>query len=321
VNIIFNSFLNIFLWYVHASFPTSLANSHITKNNMWITSNIKTKCNIKRYLYQIKWNSNDPSIRKLYKLYCTSLARSILKTTCCYYDQQIIDSNGRIKSTWNIVKTLSGNNSYIDILPTSNSISSTNATPCTNPTNIAESFNEYILSLANTINSNRLSNSNTCNSTDDVKTYDDYLSATQIRTFPTVTYSLVSANEIVNVINKIKIANSYGYDEISVNILKNCIHYIVSLFTYIVDRSLITGIFPDHLKFAVVKPINKKGDRNNINNYRPISLLTSFSTIFEVIYNRLYKHPVNNNILVKEQFGFRANLSTNNAAYTLYDQI
>jgi hypothetical protein len=98
VNIIINSFLNIF-YDVYASFPTSFAKSHNTKNNMWITSNIKTKCSIKIYLYQISRNSNDPSIRKLYKSYCKLLACSILKTKQSYYDQQIINSNDRIKST------------------------------------------------------------------------------------------------------------------------------------------------------------------------------------------------------------------------------
>jgi hypothetical protein len=57
---------------------------------------------------------------------------------------------------------------------------------------MAESFNEYFLSLANTINSNSLSNSNTCNSTDEVKTYNDYLSATQFTNIPTIRYSPVS---------------------------------------------------------------------------------------------------------------------------------
>jgi hypothetical protein len=87
---------------------------------------------------------------------------------------------------------------------------------------------------------------------------------------------------------------------------------------YIINRSLITGIFPDRLKFAVIIPIFKKGDKNHFKNYRPISLLTSFSKIFDV---RLYNHLVKNNILANEQFGFRTNLSINNAAYTLSDQI
>jgi hypothetical protein len=85
--------------------------------------------------------------------------------------------------------------------------------------------------------------------------------------------------------------------------------YISSPLTYVINRSLSTGIFPDRLKFSEIKPIYKKGEKNLISNYRPMSLLTSFSKIFEkVIYGRLIKHVVNNNILVNEQFGFRGTL-------------
>jgi hypothetical protein len=57
-------------------------------------------------------------------------------------------------------------------------------------------------------------------------------------------------------------------------------------------------------------------------NYRPIFLLTSFSKIFEkVIYARLYQHLIDNNILVNEQFGFRANSSTDKATYQLINEI
>jgi hypothetical protein len=49
----------------------------------------------------------------------------------------------------------------------------------------------------------------------------------------------------------------------------------------------------------------------DISNYRPISTPISFSKIlYKVIYNRLLEHVINNNILVKEQFGFRKNLTT-----------
>jgi hypothetical protein len=53
-----------------------------------------------------------------------------------------------------------------------------------------------------------------------------------------------------------------------------------------------------------------------MSNYRPISLLTTFSKILEkVMYNRLSHYLQTNNIVVSEQFGFRKGISTENAAF------
>jgi len=42
------------------------------------------------------------------------------------------------------------------------------------------------------------------------------------------------------------------------------------------NRTLFTGVFPDRLKYAIVRPLFKKGNKNYISNYRPVSILTSF---------------------------------------------
>ena len=64
------------------------------------------------------------------------------------------------------------------------------------------------------------------------------------------------------------------------------------------------------------------GSKSELSNYRPISLLTSFSKIFEkVIYKRLDNHASVYNILSKVQYGFRTNLSTENAIYQLTNNI
>jgi hypothetical protein len=85
---------------------------------------------------------------------------------------------------------------------------------------------------------------------------------------------------------------------------------------------LTTGTFPDRLKFSEIKPIYKKGDKTLISNYRPISLLPVFSKIFEkIIYKRLYDYLTLNNILVKEQCGFRCNTSTEIAIHTLVNNV
>jgi hypothetical protein len=90
--------------------------------------------------------------------------------------------------------------------------------------------------------------------------------------------------------------------------------------THICNHSLLIGIFPDSLKISIIIPLYKKGDRTNMSNYRPISLLTTFSKVLEkVMYNRLSHYLKTNNILVPEQFGFRKGISTENAAFKVID--
>jgi len=81
-------------------------------------------------------------------------------------------------------------------------------------------------------------------------------------------------------------------------------------------------ITTDHLKIAVVKPLHKKGDKFNISNYRPISLLLTTSKIFEkAMYSRLNQHLYSNNILVPEQYAFRKAMSTEDATFRLTDNV
>jgi hypothetical protein len=85
---------------------------------------------------------------------------------------------------------------------------------------------------------------------------------------------------------------------------------------------LATGIFPQKLLFSEIKPISKKGDKRDSSNYRPISLLTLISKVFEkVIYNKIQQHIKNNNILINEQFVFKHSRLTDNAAYYLTNNI
>jgi len=59
-----------------------------------------------------------------------------------------------------------------------------------------------------------------------------------------------------------------------------------------------------------------------MSNFRPISLLISFSKISEkIIYTRIYAHVVLNKILANEQYGFRSSLSTDNASYISIHEI
>jgi hypothetical protein len=82
------------------------------------------------------------------------------------------------------------------------------------------------------------------------------------------------------------------------------------------------GIFPDHLKYSEVKPIFKKGEKQIISNYRPISIVTSFSKVLEkAACIQLYEHSIKNNILAEEQFDFKSKSAKNDAIYKLTKEI
>jgi hypothetical protein len=92
--------------------------------------------------------------------------------------------------------------------------------------------------------------------------------------------------------------------------------------TYICNKSISAGIFPERLKCSIIKPLYKKGDKIDPSNYRRISLLTSFSKAFgKALYNRLIEHINNNNILVRQQLDFRKRLATDDAIFKLTYEI
>ena len=71
-----------------------------------------------------------------------------------------------------------------------------------------------------------------------------------------------------------------------------------------------------------IRCLFKKDNEKDMSSYRPISILTSFSKIFQkVMHTRLLQHLTDHNILVKEQYGFRTNLTTDNATHHLTNEI
>jgi hypothetical protein len=69
---------------------------------------------------------------------------------------------------------------------------------------------------------------------------------------------------IIIIIKSPKSKNSYGYDEIWVKILKVSSPFITAPLNYICSRSILSGSFPTRLKYSVVKPLLKKGDKKDI---------------------------------------------------------
>ena len=93
--------------------------------------------------------------------------------------------------------------------------------------------------------------------------------------------------------------------------MKDCVDVIAPFLTEIFNCSLLSKIFPDDLKTGKVAPVFKSGDRDNLNNYRPITVLPTIARVFEkLIYQQLYQFLDKHKILGKQQYGFRSLHST-----------
>ena len=111
-----------------------------------------------------------------------------------------------------------------------------------------------------------------------------------------------------------------------VNLLSNHIYtYSGSLLqplTHLINCSLQSGIFPGELKLARVVPIFKAGALAQGSNYRPISVFTTFSKIFErIVYNHLLDFRSKNEALYEYQLGFRRSHSIHHAIITFVDKV
>ena len=97
---------------------------------------------------------------------------------------------------------------------------------------------------------------------------------------------------------------------------------IILLICKIIDTSFTAGVFPDALKIVKVIPIHKGGSTQDVNNFRPISLLSIFDKIIEkLMHKMLYNFFEENNILLRNQFGFRKQNSTVHALIQITEKI
>lgn len=305
----FNLFHSIFIRLFENCFPVKSVNLNNKVTKTWITTGIKVSCKRKRELFEMCRNSNDLLLNIHYKRYCKILKRVIVQAKRIEIDKQILKSENKVKTTWNIVKKELGKDSNYN----NNTITlkSVNNGKICKPELVADTFNKYFISVVDSLLIN-----------DSTKNINEYLYEIKDGAIPDIQATLTVPREIEYIIKSLKPKKSHGFDGVPSLILQSCAELISIPLSDICNCMLITGVFPDRLKTAIIKPIYKKDDRESERNYRPISLLSVFAKVLEkVIYGRLIKHLDQHNILSPSQFGFRKGLSTISAAYHLTTNI
>ena len=132
----------------------------------------------------------------------------------------------------------------------------------------------------------------------------------------------ISEESVIELLRKVNVSKSSGMTNLSARLVKDALVALSKEFTFLLNRSLELGQFPDAWKMATVTPIPKSGDLTQISNYRPISLLPLPGKIMEkIIHKQLMDFIEVNDILSDSQYGFRKERSTVQAVHNLTEEI
>ena len=128
--------------------------------------------------------------------------------------------------------------------------------------------------------------------------------------------------QVLNLCKDINTTKSSGISDIASRIFKHAFLVLVPQLVYLFNLSFETGIFPDSWKQATVIPLYKGGDRSDVENYRPISLLPLPGKLIEkIVHQNISIFLEDNKILTDKQNGFRKGCSTTTAVADLTDDL
>ncbi len=128
--------------------------------------------------------------------------------------------------------------------------------------------------------------------------------------------------KLYKILKNLNVHKANGPDNISNRILKETAEVMSEPLSYLFNKLMINGVFPENWKKANVIPIHKKAEKYKKENYRPISLLSCMGKVMErVIYNEIYEYCEERNLLTSKNSGFKKGDGTVNRLLALTDAI
>ena len=287
--------------------------SRYKKIKPWITIGIVKSIRTRDKLaIQVKREPLNGELHSKYRTYRNMLTRIIRNTKILYYSEKFSNNRNNPRKFWQTINEAT--DSQPNKISTVTEIVNRNNVTIVNKKSVANEFNAHFTNIGSDIvakinkkpfNSHHYKNHNTKNEC-----------ATSMFIFP------VDENEIINIVKDFKNNVAPGIDGITINTLKSIIEPISKPLTYIFNLCISQGTFPSALKRAIVVPILKSGDKSNLSNYRPISLLPCMSKLLEkCLNNRIMNYLEKNKLLNEHQFGFRKNLCTDDAIMNVTSKI
>ena len=285
----FSKFHDVFSSYYNESFPLRTVKTTYRNRKCWLTKGLKQSIKIKNKLYILSIKNDNAENKRRYLDHKRLLNRLLRNAERDHYDQLLRQNSGNIKKSWEIIKEVINRKQS----PKKTKEFTIDGNIVDNNRVIADAFNNFYLNIGSNI-SKSLPAIN--------KTHSSFMAnANPNSMFVTPT----DREEIRKIVINLK-KKCPGWDDINCHVIKEACPLILDVLTLIINMSLSEGVFPSKLKTAKVVPLFKSGDSGIVNNYRPVSVLSVFSKIFErIMYNRLITFINDNDILYKYQFGFK----------------
>ena len=144
VNVMFKNFLNMYIRCYNACFLKIYTTNSKLVCCEWLTRGIKISCKWKKELYVLCKIINNYNLKQYYKKYCKILTNVIRKAKNLYYNNIILRSKNKIKTTWKIINSENGKTIQDMTIPQIK----LNDKLIHNQNKIANVFNSYFLSVA-----------------------------------------------------------------------------------------------------------------------------------------------------------------------------
>lgn len=301
----YTSFIQTFTNIYNTSFPYITKMINPKRNKPWLSFGLKKSIKQKNKLY-ITFRKR-PTVQNeiKYKSFKRILTKLIKKTEKEYYHSLLLKHKHNPRLTWKTLKNLINRHREDQALP--QLIHDEHR--ITEPPDIVDHFNKYFTeigpNLASTIPST-------------ARSPESFLQGNYPQS---CFFTPATETEVKNGILLLK-NGSPGHDDINPQVVRNNAELIKGPLTHVINLSLAQGIIPQDLKIANITPIHKGGATHDVNNYRPISVLPTFSKILErIAYNKMLQFINSHNTISRNQFGFRKGHSCEMPLILATDQI
>lgn len=289
---------------IHAPFKEK-KNFNSFKIKIWFSQDLFNEIIRRDKLYKVAKGSKKEEDWAQYKIIRNQVTARIRSETRHHYEEKIDMNRGDSKSMWKTLKELI--NGKTNIMPQAirfeDGIQSSNKL-------IADSFNYYFLNSIRSI-------------VETIKPTQDNVEIAREITFTghhLSQFKRIGHNELNRIIKNLRKNNSDKHG-INLNILKLTNEIAGNHLLNLINTSLETGEFPESWKVSAVVPIQKIPNTTNCTEFRPVNTLPIYEKVLELIVKeQLTKHIDRDDIIVKEQSGFRKEHSCETALQFVVSQ-